>query len=302
MDLVIHPGTEFTISEKILPDAKIACLTRNSKNIFFISDGEKFILQENNELIEKREGKYYLFPTDTQVIVCSEDVDQEHLRIAVYRFENYTNPQKVKVKISKHIALKSFPYEIQFVDITSQKMLINIIRDNNVTGKKESVIAVYRIHDGFKVRYDQNIITTPKYFGEVCVDSESSGILTRQPIQGYKFIPYDDAIALFNNIRIYIEEDSSGNEVLKYKNLSDQNTHFVKIIKGRVGCFEKMDWEGECISYLEKMEDEKTYLKFIFDETKNYLSFLFDKNILYKYTLYSTIYCVTEDKIISVFI
>lgn len=275
---------DFYLSNAIGDNPKMCTLTDKSGYLFFIASDQKFILQKNDEIIEERDGFHYLFPTDTQVIVAS--IEDNNIRVAAYRMDNYPEPQKIKVRMSKYLDMTMFKYQINFIDISAQRMLINIIRENHITLRRESVITTYRIHEGFKVRYDKCIITSPKYFGEVCIntDNETNDIL------GYRFIPYDGSVAMFRDLKVFITD---GKLIIQ----SGGCEHLIeKTIFGVIKDLEKMEKQDVCITYLEIIQG-KVFMKALFVNGHFYNSYEQDDAYLNKYTRNDIIYLISEQNI-----
>lgn len=274
---------DFCLPSPVIGNPKMCVLSDQTSYLFFISTEQKFVLQHNNELIQEREGFHYLFPTDTQVVVAS--IEDNNIRIAVYRMDNYHEPQKIKVKISKYLDMNLFKYQINFIDISSQRMLINIIRENHITLKRESVIFTHRIHEGFKVRYDKCIITSPKYFGEVCINTDKEII----DILGYRFIPYDGSVAIFRDLKIFIQDD-------KLIIRANEKQVIEKAIIGSIRDLEKMEKQDVCVTYLEIVQN-RVFMKMLFIDGHFYNSYEQNEFYLNKYTKNDYIYLVSEHNI-----
>lgn len=297
-------SNEWALSKKVKDILNFAVLRDIDKTLFFITTKETFYLYEGTELIEERQGYHYLFATGTQIVICSEADEGAWVRIARYNIETYLNPDKVMVKLGKYLPLNTFVYKIDFVDVTSHKVIFNIIRNNTVLEKQESVISIFKICDNFKLRLEKTFILSPKIFGKVCMDTDmTQNIIPQKRIEGldYKFVPYEECAAAFANERIYVNPYK-----LIYKNISE-NKCYQKNITGKILAFEKSETIPEnvnYISYLEVITDvegvKQVFLKFIMVDTKKYLSYFVMENVLFKYTIDDDIFLLRDDEIICV--
>lgn len=297
-------SNEWTLSSKVKDILNFAVLEDLNKTLFFITTKETFYLYKGSELIEERQGYHYLFPSGNQVVICSEDDEATWVRIARYNIESYLNPDKVMVKLGKYLPLNSFVHKIDFVDVTSHKVIFNVIRNNTVLEKQESIITVFKICDNFKLRLEKTFIVSPKIFGKVCMDTDmTQNTGSQKRIEGldYKFLPYEECAAAFSNERIYVNPYK-----LIYKNVSE-NKCYQRDVTGKILAFEKSETTPEnanYISYLETITDveglRQVFLKFIIVHNKTYLSYSVSENVLYKYTISDNIFLLRDDDIICV--
>lgn len=255
---------------------KLAVLnSTENENIYFVVDDNNLYVFDRETLLEHRKGHHQMFTNEKQIIISSEE--GEDLRIAIYRPDNCTNPPKFKLQISKYIPLPTFKHSVNFIDVISQRIIINILRQNTFNDKEESVIIIYRIQQGFKLKYDHLIITHPIYFGEVCMDTNPNRKFEPLEFQGYDLEPYEDCLAAFSRMRVYRDSQN-----LIYRRKGEHKTHYKKC-EGEIFDLETMEWKGTALSYIEKLEGV-TFLKFIYAD-QTYESMLFDDiTLISKYT------------------